>query len=176
MKKLVLFLSIALISFSSFAQTKVGTIDADYIMAQLPEMTQVNEGMQTYNDDLQKDLEKNISDYEILVKDYQDNNTTFTEEEKKTKENDIISLENDIKGFRQKAGVMMQMKRNELTQPLYEKINEAMLQVIQEENYTQILHSGGNSLAFSAEEYDITMKVIKKLGITVKENPEQPQN
>lgn len=176
MKKLVLVLSLAFISFSSFAQTKVGTIDAEYILAQLPEMTQVTEGMKAYNEELQKGLEQNVADYEKLVKDYQANNTTFTEEEKKTKETEIISLENDIKSFRQKAGVMMQMKRNELTQPLYEKINEAMLQVIKEENYTQILHSGGNSLAYSAEEYDITMKVINKLGITVKENPAQTQN
>ena len=176
MKKLVLVLSLAFISFSSFAQTKVGTIDADYILAQLPEMAQVTEGMKTYNEDLQKDLEKNVADYETLVKDYQANNANFSEEEKKNKETEIISLENDIKSFRQKASVMMQMKRNELTQPLYEKINEAMLQVIQEENYTQILHSGGNTLAYSSEEYDITMKVINKLGITIKETPAQSQN
>lgn len=176
MKKLILVLSLAFISFSSFAQTKVGTIDAEYILAQLPEMVQVAEGMKVYNEDLQKGLEQTVADYEKLVKDYQANSTTFTEEEKKTKETEIITLENDIKSFRQKAGVMMQMKRNELTQPLYEKINEAMLQVIEEENYTQILHSGGNALAFSAEEFDITMKVIKKLGITVKENPAQTQN
>lgn len=176
MKKLVLVLSLAFISFSSFAQTKVGTIDAEYILTQLPEMAQVTEGMKAYNEDLQKDLEKNVKDYETLVKDYQANNANFTEEEKKNKETEIISLENDIKSFRQKASVMMQMKRNELTQPLYEKINEAMLKVIEEENYTQILHAGGNTLAFSSEEFDITMKVINKLGITVKEAPAQSQN
>ena len=63
----------------------------------------------------------------------------------------------------------MQMKRNELTKPLYERINTAMLQVIQEEKYTQILHAGGNALAFSSEEYDITKKVLAKLGITANE-------
>ncbi len=44
-----------------------------------------------------------------------------------------------------------------------------MLEVIEEENYTQIFHAGGNTLAFSAEEYDITVKVLEKLGIEVKE-------
>jgi outer membrane protein len=169
MRKFVLLFSLALLSFTSFAQTKVGTIDAEYIASQLPEMQEVSEGIKVYNQELQKDLEKNVADYERLVKDYQANSSEFSEEDKKTKESEIISLENDIKGFRQKAGVMMQMKRNELTQPLYEKINQAMLQVIQEEGYTQILHAGGNNLAYSSEEYDITMKVIKKLGITVKE-------
>lgn len=166
MKNLILAFSFTLLSLASFAQTKVGTIDADYILNQLPEMSGVNEGLKTYNTELQQDLENTIANYEALVKDYQENNSTYSEEEKKTKETEIISLENDIKNFRQKASVMMQMKRNELTQPLYEKINTAMLQVIQEEGYTQILHAGGNALAFASEEHDITTKVLTKLGIT----------
>ena len=169
MKKYLLVLSFTFLSLTAFAQSKIGTIDADYILNQLPEMAQVNEGLKTYNEDLQKELESNVTKYETLVKDYQANSTTFSEEDRKTKESEIMGLENDIKGFRQKASLMMQMKRNELTKALYEKINAAMLQVIQEENYTQIFHAGGNSLAYSAEEFDITMKVLDKLGIVVKE-------
>lgn len=169
MKNFIALLSLILLSYSSFAQSKVGTIDAEYVLTQLPEMTQVNEGLKNYNEELQKNLETTIQKYETLVKEYQESNADYTEEVKKTKETEIISLENDIKGFRQKASVMMQMKRNELTQPLYEKINAAMLEVIKEENYTQILHAGGNALAFAAEQYDITNKVMTKLGITAKE-------
>ena len=167
MKKFVLLFSFALLSFSGFAQSKVGTIDAEYIVSKMPEMTQVNEGLKTYNDELQKSLQDSIAKYETLVQDYQANNTTFAEEEKQAKENQIIGLENEIKGFRQKASLMMQMKRNELTEPLYQKINTAMLEVVQEEGFTQIFHAGGNALAFSAEGYDITEKVLKKLGVEV---------
>ncbi len=169
MKKYLIALSFAFLSLSAFAQSKIGTIDADYILNQMPQMAEVNEGLKTYNTELQKELENNVTKYETLVKDYQANSATLAEEERKAKESEIISLENDIKNFRQKASVMMQLRRNELTKPLYEKINEAMLQVIQEENYTQIFHSGGNDLAFSAQEFDITMKVLDKLGIQVKE-------
>lgn len=169
MKKYLFVLSLALLSFSTFAQSKIGTIDADYILNQLPGMAQVEEGLKTYNADLQKELESNVTKYESLVKDYQANNTSLSEEDKKAKETEIINLENDIKSFRQKASVMIQMKRNELTQPLFEKINEAMLVVIQEENYTQILHAGGNDLAYSSQDFDITLKVLNKLGIEVKE-------
>ncbi len=169
MKKITVLLSFILLSISTLAQTKVGSIDAEYILNQLPEMTQVNENLKVYNEDLQKDLQSNIGNYEALVKDYQENNTTFTEEERKQKENEILSLENEIKGFRQKASVMMQVKRNELTQPLYERINEAMLQVIKEESYTHILHAGGNALAFAAESHDITAKVLGKLVVSPKE-------
>ena len=169
MKKYLLILSFAFLSISAFAQSKIGTIDAEYILNQMPEMAQVNESLKTYNTDLQKDLENNVTQYETLVKDYQANNSTYSEEERKAKETEIIGLENDIKSFRQKASVMMQMKKNELTQPLYEKINEAMMQVIHEENYTQIFHAGGNDLAYSSQDFDITLKVLNKMGIEVKE-------
>jgi outer membrane protein len=167
MKKLVLALALTLSAFSAQAQSKIGTIDADYILSQLPEIEEVNKGLETYSADLQKDLDSTITKYETLIKDYQENGSTLTEEEKKAKEGDIISLENDIKGFRQKASVMLQMRRNELTQPLYEKINAAMLEIVQEEGFTQIIHSGSNALAFSVQDADITVKVLNKLGITV---------
>lgn len=165
-----IFLALAIIFSSSLlqAQTKVGTIDAEFILQQMPEITQVQEGVKEYNTQLQGDLETTIKNYENLVAAYQTNIAAFTEEEKKSKENEIIGLEDEIKNFRQKASVLMQMKNNELTQPLYEKINEAMRAVIAEQGYTQILNSSANGLAFSAEEYDITEAVMKKMGITVK--------
>lgn len=169
MKRLLLVTVLSLLSFNSFAQTKVGTIDADFILTQLPEMDEVNAGLKEYNAQLQKDLEETAGNYETLVKDYQTNSATFTEDQKKEKETAIITLENDLKSFRQKATVMMQMKRNELTKPLYDKINTAMMQVIQEEKYTHVLHAAGNNIAFAAEEFDITNKVMAKMGIKPKQ-------
>ena len=63
----------------------------------------------------------------------------------------------------------MQIRNNELTQPLYLKIDEAMKTIIAEQGYTQILNTSANGLAYADEKYDITDAVIKKLGITVKE-------
>lgn len=170
MKKLILMAGLVLVSFSSFAQSKIGTIDADFIVSQLPEIATVNEGLKAYNSELQAELDTSVKNFEQMLASYQAGVETFSEEEKKAKEGELISLENDIKNFRQKASVMMQMKRNELSEPLYAKINAAMLEIVNEEGFTQIFHAGGNSLAFSADSHDITEKVLKKLGITV-----QPQ-
>lgn len=168
MKK-ILFVGLLLASISSVAQSKIGTIDADYVISQMPEMDEVKQNLETYNGELQAEMEKNIQEYEKLVKEYQEANADFSEEEKETRENEIISLENDIKGFRQKASVMMQMRKNELTEPLYNKMNEAMLLIINEEGFTQIFHAGSNALAFSAEGYDITDKILQKLEIEAEE-------
>lgn len=162
---MLLAFAIFFTSLSIQAQTKIGTIDAEYIMSQMPEIASVEEGLKSYNTKLQEDLQATIKNYENLVAKYQAESTTFTDEEKATKESEIITLENDIKNFRQKAGVLMQVKRNELTKPLYAKIDEAMKVIIAEENYTQIFNTSVNGLAYADEKYDITDAVMKKLGI-----------
>jgi len=163
-------LIIAFLTFSIFssAQTKVGTIDTDYILAQMPEMEEVNKGLEAYDKQLQQDFQANIKQYDTLVKTYQANAESLAAEARQESESKIIELENQIKQFRQRAQLMMQMRKNELTSPLYEKIDAAMRQVIKEEEFTQILHAGGNSLAFSAEEYDITERVMARMGIEAK--------
>lgn len=154
-------------SLMATAQTKVGTIDADYIISQMPEAADVNQGLKDYNTQLQNEMDQTIKKYDSIVKNYQAVSADLNDEAKKQEQSKIIGLENDIKSFRQKASVMMQMKRNELSQPLYKKIDKAMREVIAEEGYTQILHAGGNSLAYADERYDITEKVMKKLGIKI---------
>ena len=162
-------LLIAFLTFSIFAsaQTKVGTIDTDYILSQMPEMEAVNKGLETYDKELQKDFQANVKQYDTLVKTYQANAESLAADARQESESKIIELENQIKQFRQRAQLMMQMRRNELTNPLYKKIDAAMRAVIDEEGFTQILHAGGNSLAFSAEKYDITEKVMTKIGIEI---------
>ncbi|OEY73381.1 OmpH family outer membrane protein [Salegentibacter salarius] len=162
-------LLIAFLTFSIFAsaQTKVGTIDTDYILSQMPEMEAVNKGLETYDKELQQDFQANVKQYDTLVKTYQANAESLAAEARQESESKIIELENQIKQFRQRAQLMMQMRRNELTNPLYKKIDAAMRAVIDEEGFTQILHAGGNSIAFSAEEYDITEKVMNKMGIEI---------
>lgn len=158
-------LSAVLLGTAAMAQSKIGTIDAEYILNQLPEIQEVNKELEGYGQELQGDLQQTIQQYEQQVQTYQEQNETFTETQRQEKEQEIMALENEIQGFRQKAQVMMQMKRNELTTPLYQKINDAMQAVIQEEGYTQIFHAGSNAIAFSSEGSDITLKVMNRLGL-----------
>ncbi|QED36326.1 OmpH family outer membrane protein [Antarcticibacterium arcticum] len=167
MKKYILIFLVFLTGMSTQAQTKVGTIDAEFILSQLPEITTVEEGLKNYNTELQGELQKTIKSYEDQIADYQATNATLSDEDKATKENEIIALENDIKNFRQKASVLLQMRRNELTQPLYVKIDAAMKEVIAEQKYTQIINASANALAFADPAYDITDAVLGKLGIKV---------
>jgi outer membrane protein len=168
MNKFILALAVVLSATCLQAQTKVGTIDADYILGQMPEISKVEEGLKTYNTELQAELETSIKKYEELIAVYQANNATYEEVEKTSKESEIMELENEIKNFRQKASVLIQMRRNELTKPYYSKIDVAMKAVISAQGYTQIFNSSANGLSFADPKFDITEAVVEKLGITTK--------
>ena len=86
MKMIQLF--ILLISISSFAQSKVGTIDVDFIISKMPEIVNVQEQLDTYKKELDLDFNKNMEVYNALIKDYTDNEVSFTIAVKKLK-NDI---------------------------------------------------------------------------------------
>ena len=175
MKKISVLITFLFFAIVGNAQSKIGTIDAEYIITKMPEISNVNVGVKAYNESLQTDVEQAIKAYEGLIKNYQDSTAIFTEDIKKQRENQILGLENEIKQFRQRSQVMIQMKRNELTQPLYQKIDAAMQEVIKEEGYTQIFHTGGGALAYSKPGSDITEKVMEKLGISIEEvNTTQP--
>ena len=168
MKKFILALAVVLSANCLQAQTKVGTIDADYILGQMPEISKVEEGLKTYNTELQAELQTSIKKYEELIAAYQADSATYEEEEKTSKESAIMEVENDIKNFRQKASVLIQMRRSELTKPFYLKIDEAMKAVISVQGFTQIFNSSANGLAFADPKFDITDAVLEKLGIVVK--------
>jgi len=167
MKNIILLLLFVFTAVNVQSQTKVGIIDADFIMAQMPEIKTVEDGLKTYNTELQEELQNTVKKYEELIKEYQATNTTLPEDQKITKENEIITMENDIQNYRQKANVLMQLRRNELTKPLYDKIDVAMKQVISEQKYTHVINANANSLAYSDPNYDITDAVLAKMGIKV---------
>jgi len=169
MKYFILTIAVFMTGLFTQAQSKVGTIDAEYILANMPEMASVEKGMQTYSANLQSQMDGNMKKYDSLIADYKTNNASFTEDQLKSKQQEIINLENDLKTFKQKATLMMQMKRSDLTKPLYEKIDAAMKEVIATQKYTQVLNTSTNGLAYADPQFDITDAVLSKLGITIKE-------
>ncbi|WP_417887412.1 OmpH family outer membrane protein [Zunongwangia sp.] len=171
MKKLSFIITFLCIALNTNAQSKIAIIDADYIISKMPEISDVDQGIKNFNEQMQSDMKSAIKTYQGLVQNYKDSSAVFTEDIKKERENTLISLENDIKNFRQRSSVMLQMKRNELTKPLYAKIDTALQEIIKEEGYTQVFHANSGALAYSEPSSDITEKVLNKLGIKVEENP-----
>jgi len=168
MKKILFPILLFIISSQAIAQqSKVGTIDSDFILSKMPELTKVQEELKTYNTKLEGDLKVKVDDYQAKVKAYQEGAAAMTEPMKKTKQEEIIGIENDIAKFRQNGAQLVKIEQNRLLQPLYTKIGKALEEVAKAEGYTQVLTITTSGLAFIDPKFDLTKTVMTKLGIPV---------
>lgn len=161
---------VLLFTATAFSQSKIGTVDADFILTKMPELTAANEEVKKYNLDLESQMKVKIENYEAKVKLYQTGQAGFSDADKKTKQGEIIAMEDDISKFRQNGAQMLQLKQSDVVQPLYKKIGEVVTALAQEQGFTHILTIGSNNnFAYADPASDVTMAVLAKMGITVKE-------
>ncbi|MDY8137770.1 OmpH family outer membrane protein [Aquimarina sp. 2201CG5-10] len=165
MKKILFPILLLIASFQVIAQTKTGTVDSELILSKLPELTKVQEDLKAYNAKLESELKVKIDDYQAKVKDYQEKVASMTEPMKKTKQEEIIALENDIAKFRQNGAQLVQIEQNRLLQPLYQKIGKALEEVAKAEGYAQVFTISNSGLAYIDPKFDLTKTVMTKLGI-----------
>ena len=55
--------------------------------------------------------------------------------------------------------------------PLYKKLRESIAEIAKADGYTQIITSSGNELAYIDDNFDITKKVMTKLGLKMPTRP-----
>ncbi|SDU04179.1 periplasmic chaperone for outer membrane proteins Skp [Polaribacter sp. Hel1_33_78] len=169
MKSKITVLFIALLSTISIAQTKVGTIDSDYIMSLMPEAKVVFERSQAYGAKLDSSFSLKTQDFQAKVQNFKNKEEEMGELMKKTIIKEISALEEDIKKYQSNGNKLMQLKKNELMRPLYKILNNAINTVAKKNGYTQILTTKGNQFAYIDEKFDVTKLVIAELGIQKQE-------
>ncbi len=169
MKSKIILLLVAFLSTVSIAQSKVGTIDSEYIVSLMPEAKIVLKRSQAYGAKLDSSFSIKVKKFQVKLKYLQDNKETLSDLMKKTKNKELAEMEADIKKYQQNGSQLLKLKQNELMRPLYNKLSEAIREVSKANNFTQVLTITGNQFAYVDDKFDITKLVIDKLGI---KNPE----
>lgn len=169
MKLKFTILFIAFISTLSIAQSKVGTIDSDYIISIMPQTKIVVERTQEYGAKLDSSFSIKAKEYQDKVADFRKNEAEYGELMKKTLVKEITLMEQDLKKYQENGNKLMQLKQNELMRPLYTMLNEAIDTIAKENKYTQILTTTGNQFAYLDDKFDITQLVMDKLGVKAPE-------
>mgnify|MGYP000138517216 FL=1 len=165
MKSKIIIFAAILLSLSTFSQTKVGTINSELIIGKMPQMKAVLERVKNYGKKLDSSFNIRTKEYQTKVKAFNDVQKTLPEADKKTRYQELVSLEQDLQKFRVNGTKMMQLQKSEYIRPLYKKLNEVIAEVAKENGYTQILTTGGNEFGYIDERFDITKLVLNKLGI-----------
>lgn len=167
MKNTLLIIALVFTALVS-AQSKVGTINTEYIVSKMPEFQQVQKELDEYGKTLDSGLKEKFDEYQEKVKAYSEKESTYTQALKELKQKDIMKLEEDIKKLRTNSSKLLQVRQDDLLRPLYNKIGTEVEKIVKEEGFTHILNEN-NALIYISPEYDITVKVMRSLNIPVEE-------
>jgi outer membrane protein len=170
----VFILLLTLFSAAAFAQTtptqKIGYADWDYIFSQMPESKTFDNEMKTHGSQLEAQLKAKYGEYEAKLKAYQAGAATMLDAVRRDKEAELTQLQENIQKFQQDAQTSIQKKSTTLMAPIYTKTGKAIEDVAKEQGYAFIfspqMQGGGDILLYSDDKYDISVLVLKKMGIT----------
>lgn len=162
LKLLVLFVCV-----SGFAQTKVGTIDVDYVVSQMPELANVQKQVEAYGNGLEANLQQKLTTYQTEIDKYKNDEASLTLKQKKSRQDSILAMETDIQKFQQNGSQLIVLKQEEFLKPLYERIGIALEKVAAAQGYTQVLLRN-NDVVYVDNRFDLTVAVLKEMGIEVK--------
>ncbi len=168
MKKLVLTLAVIFtVTLVSQAQ-KYAFIDSEYVMENIPSFTAAQEQLNQLSSQYQKELESMHAEIEQMYQDFQAESVLLSEDMKRKREDVIISKEKEYKSLQRKyfgpEGDLFK-KRQGLVKPIQDDIFNAVQELATEGSYAVIFDkAGGTTLFFTNPRYDLSDKVLQKLG------------
>ncbi len=167
MKKIILTLSIVLITLIAFSQ-KFAYVDSDYILKNIPAYEAAQAQLDQMSVEWQKEIEALYAEIDKLYKNYQTEKVLLTEEMKTKREDEIIAKEKEAKTIQKKyfgkEGELYK-KRQELIKPIQDDIFNAVREISTEGNYAVIFDtSGGLTMLYTDPKYDRSDEVLEKLG------------
>mgnify|MGYP001163733697 FL=1 len=167
MKK-IFILSVFTIFSSILLSQKIAYVSSDYILDKIPEYKSATEQINQLSLKWNEEIEKIYNEVEFMYKDYQTKQFLMTKEERIEKEQEILKLEKEAKSLEQKRygndGDLF-TKRNELVQPIQDKILKAINDFSEENRYDIILDKDGDLiLLYTNKRIDVSDQILKKLG------------
>lgn len=168
MNKTISLILILICGYLSGAEAqKFGYLNSQALMAELPEVKQADATLQALQTQLEKKGQLMVQELETKYKDLQRREQTgeispkaLDEEARKLKEQ-----EGELGKYEQDVQKQLLSRRQELLQPVIDKLNNAIKQVATEGQFTYIFDSSAGILLYAQESLDVTPQVKTKLGI-----------
>jgi outer membrane protein len=165
--KRFLLLFILTLSLPLFSQVKVGYVDSETIMRQLPEAQEAQRKIDALVQQWQAELQKMKDEWKSKYDEYERRKLILTDEARAQMERELSELDRKIAEFQmQKFGPDGELyrKQDELIKPVQSKIFNAIKEVALEEGFDFVFDKSGEILLLYAnEKYDLTQKVLNKL-------------
>ena len=165
----IVALSAALLATTNHASAqKLAHINVDDLLGLMPETQAAQKEMQTYADQLQKDLEEMQGEAQAKYQNLIANQNTWTQLRLTKEQEELEGMAQKIQQYQQQAQDDLQDKQMALMKPIIEKAQNAINEIAREKGYTYVFDSSRSKgvVIFVEKGEDIMPLVKAKLGIT----------
>ena len=171
MKKILAVAAIITMSFTTQAQ-KVAYVDIDYVLKNIPEYNDAQKQLDEISATWKKEIDEKYSEIDKLYKQYQAEQVLLTEEMKQSRQKEIQDKEKAAKELQTKRfgyqGDLFQ-KRQELVQPIQDKVYDAIQKIATTKGYDFVLDkSSGSVVLYANTKMNISDQVLTSMGINPK--------
>lgn len=170
MKKHFLIAGILLLAVQyTFAQAplKIGYVDSQIILTQLPEAIKAQGDLDALQNKWSAELDSMTLKYQQALEDYQKQAATMTEDKKLAAQQQLVGQEQNILNFRRQKfgqGGDLMKRQEEIFNPIKTRIFDAIERVAKEEAMQFVFDKSGDIVLLYADAaFDITYKVMDKL-------------
>lgn len=171
-KYFVVVLAILFSAVSLFSQAKIGFFNSQMIRGRLPDAKLAEQRCQTMVDEWKRELKSMEEKEESLQFEMKKNRLIWSDAEKQKADKELKDLQNKRlayanEKFSPSANSEYDKIVEEIMRPVEEKIFAAVQEVAAKEKYDMIWDQSTQPLAYVNFKYDITLKVLKLLGVDV---------
>ena len=165
-KATLIAVSLLFVGQISRAQSKIGYVDFQALIGQMPEAKTIKPQIDAYQKQFVDQLTTMNNELQTKGKAYQDQNKTMTDAVKATKQTELQDLQKRLQDYQTDAQQKVEAKSNELVKPLADKATAAVKEVAKAKGLAYVVDSSrGNPLLVSGATDDLTADVKVKLGI-----------
>ncbi len=173
MKYLIFVLSFFLFSLSSLSaqQQRYGFVDTSYILDHVPDYKSAQDQLNEYSAKLQSEIESVYLEIKNLHAKLRKDQVFLSPELRSKKEKEILAKEAlaqklQSKYFGQEGDLYK--KRQDLVRPIQDDIYDVIKEIAKAGNYGMIIDkASGPTIIYSNNKFDLSDKVLYKLGIRV---------
>lgn len=171
MKRIFLSLILALVAIGFASAQKYALVDMEYILKNIPDYEMMNQQLEEVSKKWQNEIEALENKAQTLYKKYQSDLVFLSVDQKKSREDQIVTMEKEAAELKRKyfgpEGELFN-KRMELMKPIQDEIWNAIRDLAKAKGYQMVLDRGSSGIIFANPAIDISTDVLAKLGFSTR--------
>lgn len=145
------------------AQTKIGYINPDELVASMPEASKADAELKEYQESLQLTGQEKFKKLQVEDSLFVKDSAKLSPSMKEIRRNELVKLYQEVQNWQQESQEMYQAKAQEKIAPIRNKAMDAIKTVAKENGYSYVLDI--NTVIVAPPGDDLLPLVKKKLGI-----------